>query len=147
MFLFNDGVYVGMGVNNTNRAFEDMRHLFQLEKVRVDGIFERMKHTKAYEYILAAKESQAEPYCYYCGVIFRDSTMVDEHVYPLSAGGLDGPENIVTACTNCNISKGPRTPNGLRNYLAHLNECDPSLIKFFHEILTGEEIRGKWANP
>lgn len=45
--------------------------------------------------------------CYYCGRNIADTglwTTID-HVIPLYAGGVNAPENIVTACHACNSSK------------------------------------------
>jgi 5-methylcytosine-specific restriction endonuclease McrA len=46
--------------------------------------------------------------CVYCGDDFASTV---DHVDP--AGG-DGPENVVSACNHCNVSKGRRTPDQWR---------------------------------
>jgi 5-methylcytosine-specific restriction protein A len=44
--------------------------------------------------------------CRYCQrVVARDLLTID-HMVPLSAGGLDIPENLALACHPCNQSKG-----------------------------------------
>lgn len=45
--------------------------------------------------------------CQYCG-IGRNLTI--DHVLPRSRGGKDTWENLVTACDECNVQKGNRTP-------------------------------------
>lgn len=45
--------------------------------------------------------------CQYCG---RKSDLTLDHVLPRSRGGRDSWENLVTACTRCNVRKGNRTP-------------------------------------
>ena len=45
--------------------------------------------------------------CQYCG-IGRNLTI--DHVVPRSRGGRDTWENLVTACDDCNVRKGNRTP-------------------------------------
>ncbi len=45
--------------------------------------------------------------CQYCGSA-EDLTF--DHVIPRSRGGRTTWENIVTACTRCNLTKGGRTP-------------------------------------
>ena len=48
--------------------------------------------------------------CMYCGNKFRTTSLTRDHVVPLSKGGKDLWSNVVTACRNCNIRKGSRTP-------------------------------------
>lgn len=33
-----------------------------------------------------------------------------DHVWPLSKGGSNGPENLVLACAECNLRKSAKTP-------------------------------------
>jgi 5-methylcytosine-specific restriction endonuclease McrA len=44
-----------------------------------------------------------------------------DHIVPISAGGVDGPDNVQLAHRSCNSSKGPRpwrlAPHGLRRHL------------------------------
>ncbi len=49
--------------------------------------------------------------CLYCGAQFCRGDLTRDHVLPLSRGGRDTWENVVTACLNCNVRKGNRTPN------------------------------------
>lgn len=51
--------------------------------------------------------------CVYC-----DSPTDDphcDHVIPLSKGGRSTLDNLVTACPECNVSKGARTPEEWRS--------------------------------
>lgn len=48
--------------------------------------------------------------CLYCGTHYVRSELTRDHVVPLSKGGRDIWENVVTACLACNIRKGGRTP-------------------------------------
>lgn len=43
--------------------------------------------------------------CLYCG---NKKKLEIDHVYPLSLGGSDGPENLQTLCAPCNRSKGAK---------------------------------------
>ena len=54
--------------------------------------------------------------CLYCGGHFRASELSRDHVTPLSQGGTDAWNNVVTACKRCNNHKAAKTPEqaGLR---------------------------------
>jgi 5-methylcytosine-specific restriction endonuclease McrA len=53
-------------------------------------------------------------HCQYCGKKFSSSELSLDHVIPRSMGGIATWENIVCACTKCNVKKGGRTPNQAR---------------------------------
>lgn len=46
--------------------------------------------------------------CLYCGVELPDRLLTRDHVVPLSKGGADVWENVVTACRACNQRKDDR---------------------------------------
>ena len=46
--------------------------------------------------------------CLYCGQTFFISELTRDHVHPVSRGGRDVWENVVTACRRCNQHKGNR---------------------------------------
>ncbi len=48
--------------------------------------------------------------CLYCGNRFNTSDLSRDHVTPLSQGGIDKWQNVVTACKRCNNHKAGRTP-------------------------------------
>ncbi|UNK41622.1 HNH endonuclease [Luteimonas sp. S4-F44] len=48
--------------------------------------------------------------CLYCGRQVGRQSLTRDHVAPLSQGGLDIWENVVSACVACNSRKGGRTP-------------------------------------
>ncbi len=48
--------------------------------------------------------------CQYCGHRFPTSELSLDHIIPRSMGGKATWENIVCACTECNVKKGGRTP-------------------------------------
>jgi 5-methylcytosine-specific restriction endonuclease McrA len=48
--------------------------------------------------------------CMYCGQRFAKSELTRDHITPMSRGGLDAWNNVVTACRRCNNHKGGRTP-------------------------------------
>ena len=51
-----------------------------------------------------------ENICLYCGGHFHHSDLSRDHVKPISQGGEDHWENVVTSCKRCNNHKGARTP-------------------------------------
>lgn len=58
----------------------------------------------------AALFSRDSHLCLYCGNEFSRPHLTRDHVMPLSRGGRDRWENVVTACFHCNSRKGGRTP-------------------------------------
>jgi 5-methylcytosine-specific restriction endonuclease McrA len=48
--------------------------------------------------------------CLYCGQHFGRYQLTRDHVHPISRGGRDCWENVVSACLPCNVRKGGRTP-------------------------------------
>lgn len=51
--------------------------------------------------------------CVYCGADVSADPQCD-HVHPISRGGANAAENLVTACRHCNSSKGDKTPEEWR---------------------------------
>jgi len=47
--------------------------------------------------------------CYWCNLPHGETYQID-HVWPLSRGGSNGPENICIACKKCNLKKNDKTP-------------------------------------
>ena len=56
---------------------------------------------------LFARDAQL---CMYCGHEFSRPSLTRDHVLPLSKGGRDIWENVVSACFHCNSRKSNRTP-------------------------------------
>ena len=48
--------------------------------------------------------------CLYCGEEFPRAALSRDHIRPLSQGGEDEWNNVVTACKRCNNQKAGRTP-------------------------------------
>lgn len=48
--------------------------------------------------------------CLYCGNEFHASQLTRDHVHPVSRGGQDVWENVVSACRRCNQHKANRLP-------------------------------------
>ena len=55
--------------------------------------------------------------CLYCAQRFPEAQLSRDHVRPLSQGGADRWNNVVTACRRCNNAKAWRTPEQARMQL------------------------------
>ena len=53
-------------------------------------------------------------HCQYCGKKHPSSELSLDHIIPRSMGGKTTWDNIVCACTKCNVKKGGRTPQQAR---------------------------------
>lgn len=71
--------------------------------------------------------------CQYCGS--NDNLTID-HVLPRSRNGKDTWENLVTACDDCNVKKGNRTPKEANMPLKR-KPFRPVHITFMQSILGG----------
>ena len=56
--------------------------------------------------------------CQYCGDSFPSHDLTFDHVVPRSRGGRTTWENVVTACSTCNLLKGNRLPDRERHVSA-----------------------------
>jgi 5-methylcytosine-specific restriction endonuclease McrA len=59
-----------------------------------------------------------EHQCQYCARVLPVRDLNIDHVLPRSRGGPDSWENLVTACRNCNLRKGWKTPEEANMRLA-----------------------------
>lgn len=76
--------------------------------------------------------------CQYCGI---KSDLTLDHVMPRSRGGRDSWENLVTACTHCNVKKGNRTPDEAQMPLK-ISPYRPIHITFFQNLING--VQENW---
>ena len=44
--------------------------------------------------------------CQYCGRKAPSVILEVDHIIPISKGGEDTPENLITSCSLCNVQKG-----------------------------------------
>lgn len=69
--------------------------------------------------------------CFYCVRVPAEQL---DHMHPKSRGGSDDDENMIGACTKCNIRKLDRTVEEYRAYLAHRQKLERGYrIVFFDE--------------
>ena len=76
--------------------------------------------------------------CQYCG---KRSDLTLDHVIPKSRNGRDTWENLVTACNDCNVRKGNRTPDEARMPLK-VKPYRPMHITFFQHFIGG--VQEEW---
>lgn len=63
--------------------------------------------------------SQLDGHCAYCGAEIDIEYFHVDHKNPKSKGGLDSPDNLVPACTDCNLSKGDLSIEDFREKISH----------------------------
>lgn len=56
--------------------------------------------------------------CQYCGSSGQDVVLEVDHVRPISRGGGDEPDNLLTACFDCNRGKSNRELPGSKGRIA-----------------------------
>ncbi len=69
--------------------------------------------------------------CQYCG---ESGGLTIDHILPRSRGGRDTWENLTTACNQCNVTKGDRTPKEAKMDLLQ-KPFRPVHITFFQSLL------------
>lgn len=67
--------------------------------------------------------------CYYCGI--PKATHVD-HITPVSKAGSDELSNLISACQNCNLSKGSKSVNEFRRKQAEKMKKKYQQTDFFN---------------
>lgn len=93
--------------------------------------------------------------CQYCGVRKSASELTLDHITPRAQRGQTTPENLATACVECNTRKGNRTPQQARMplltpqrslgagldlvMLCHYAESRPEWRKYLFVVLGDEE--------
>lgn len=58
--------------------------------------------------------------CHYCGGRPPGVTLVVDHVLPVTLGGADSADNLITSCADCNAGKGATPPDA--NNVAEVDE-------------------------
>jgi hypothetical protein len=63
--------------------------------------------SKSVRFAIFARDGYARRYC---GRQSDQSPLVIDHVTPVAQGGTNDPENLITACNDCNAGKAAKTP-------------------------------------
>lgn len=69
-----------------------------------------MPVSKRLRYEILRRDNHA---CRYCGATAPDVKLNVDHVIPQALGGTDTPDNLVTACADCNAGKTSSMPDAL----------------------------------
>lgn len=67
-----------------------------------------MTVTRRLRFEVLRRDSQT---CRYCGASAPEAKLSVDHVVPVALGGSDDPENLVTACVDCNAGKAATSPD------------------------------------
>jgi hypothetical protein len=82
--------------------------------------------------------------CQYCGGTPPGSTLHIDHIKPVSDGGDNNPDNLVTACVDCNLGKGAvsldSVPQSLRERSELVAEREEQL-RGYQKILDARRAR------
>lgn len=82
--------------------------------------------------------------CQYCGERKPLRQLTFDHVIPRSRGGKTSWENIVTACSECNVKKDARTPAEAHMQLRKRPTRPPWLPIFNTKLRDVSEIPPEW---
>lgn len=74
--------------------------------------------------------------CRYCGAAAPDVKLTVDHVIPVALGGGDEPNNLVTACADCNSGKSSMSPGA-----QVVEDVDAAAMLFGKAMERAAEIR------
>jgi HNH endonuclease len=69
--------------------------------------------------------------CQYCGLRPPDTVLQLDHIHPISKGGEDTEENLITSCVDCNAGKTNRILGAIRPW----PDADAQLLATQQEIV------------
>lgn len=76
--------------------------------------------------------------CQYCGSVPPKVILHVDHIHPVSKGGNNEIDNLVTSCSVCNLGKGARTleniPESLSSKASRIKEAEAQ-IKGYNKIV------------
>lgn len=85
--------------------------------------------------------------CLYCGRHRSDlrgrAFLTRDHVIPISRGGMNIWENVVTACSPCNNRKGSRLPAEVGMYPAHAAH-EPNYVELVWAVRRITPVQAKY---
>ena len=81
--------------------------------------------------------------CQYCGKRLSTSDLTLDHVTPLSRGGRDSWDNVVTACRKCNHQKGDYMPDEIDMHTLR-KPLRPTSATYLHLVRHLGHRRAMW---
>ena len=121
-------------------SWQDAVKAVFLDRVSVISEYDRKIHSPSFEmrlpsvialkeYVPAARRPAFTRFnvflrdrftCQYCGDAFPTHDLTFDHLVPRSRGGWTTWENVVTACSGCNLLKGSQLPEEAHMFPRHL---------------------------
>jgi len=72
--------------------------------------------------------------CQYCGAVPPKAVLHLDHIHPVSKGGDNSEDNLITACFECNMGKGAklldRKPESLKDKAARIAETEAQIAGY-----------------
>ena len=75
--------------------------------------------------------------CQYCGISSGPNTV--DHIIPKERGGGDSWENLITACSPCNLKKGNKTPSEAGMTMIK-QPVRPNRIHYFQQFMQQNQL-------
>ncbi|MFB6568261.1 HNH endonuclease [Streptomyces noursei] len=98
-----------------------------------------MAVSKRLRYEILRRDSHT---CRYCGATAPDVPLRIDHVTPVALGGADTPDNLVTACQDCNSGKSSSSPDA-----EHVTDVSSDALRWSAAMAqAAEELRSQ-AEP
>ncbi len=80
--------------------------------------------------------------CRYCGAMAPEAKLTIDHVLPVALGGSDDPDNLVTACRDCNAGKTSVAPDQ-----ALVDDVSADALRWAEAMKKAGEVLAKRSEP
>jgi hypothetical protein len=96
-------------------------------------VTQRTKIPKLLRFQILRRDNHA---CRYCGAKAPESILVVDHIVPVALGGETVPENLVTACQDCNQGKAGTPPDA-----HHVADVQADAVRWSQAMRTAAAIQ------
>lgn len=100
---------------------------------RSGAVTQRTKISKPLRFQILRRDNHT---CRYCGAKAPESIVVVDHVVPVALGGQTVPENLVTACQDCNQGKASTPPDA-----SHIADVQADAVRWSQAMRTAAAIQ------